>query len=112
MEITEVTGGPVVINDAYNANPASMRAAISALAAIGERRRTRTIAVLGEMRELGADAVDEHRAIGADAAEAGIDVLLAVGEAAAAMATGEEPVLQRRGTAGCAAEREYRRSAG
>src|SRR3546814_15092708 len=46
MEITEVTGGPVVINDAYNANPASMRAAISALAAIGERRRTRTLAVL------------------------------------------------------------------
>ncbi|HEY9565223.1 MAG TPA: UDP-N-acetylmuramoyl-tripeptide--D-alanyl-D-alanine ligase [Nocardioides sp.] len=106
MEITEVTGGPVVINDAYNANPASMRAAISALAAIGERRRTRTIAVLGEMRELGADAVDEHRAIGADAAEAGIDVLLAVGEAAAAMATGAEQVTDRRGTAVCVADRD------
>src|SRR3546814_10410482 len=81
-----------------------MRAAISALAAIGERRRTRTIAVLGEMRELGADAVDEHRAIGADAAEAGIDVLLAVGEAAAAMATGAEQVTDRRGTAACVAD--------
>src|SRR3546814_9415928 len=83
-----------------------MRAAISALAAIGERRRTRTIAVLGEVRELGADAVDEHRAIGADAAEAGIDVLLAVGEAAAAMATGAEQVTDRRGTAVCVADRD------
>lgn len=106
MEITEVAGGPVVINDAYNANPASMRAAISALAAIGERRRTRTIAVLGEMKELGADAVDEHRTIGAEAAEAGIDVLLAVGEAAAAMATGAEQITDRRGTAVCVADRD------
>ena len=61
MEIHERSDGLVVVNDAYNANPASMTAAIDALVAIGGRRGRRTVAVLGEMKELGAGALEDHR---------------------------------------------------
>ena len=54
MELHERADGLVVVNDAYNANPASMAAALDALVAIGGRRGARTVAVLGEMLELGA----------------------------------------------------------
>lgn len=80
MEITERPDGVVVVNDAYNANPDSMRAALDALAAIaatGERW-----AVLGEMLELGADRDREHAAIGSYAAGLGIDHVVAVGDGA------------------------------
>ena len=54
MEVHERADGVTVVNDAYNANPDSMRAALEALAAIGRGRAgARTFAVLGEMRELG-----------------------------------------------------------
>ena len=53
MALHERADGVVVVNDAYNANPASMDAALDALAAIGERGGRRTVAVLGEMLELG-----------------------------------------------------------
>ena len=58
MELHELPNGAAVINDAYNANPESMAAALRAVAAIGERRRAsrpqaRTIAVIGDMLELG-----------------------------------------------------------
>ena len=57
MEVTERADGVTVVNDAYNANPDSMRAALKALAAIGRGRpAARTVAVLGEMRELGASS--------------------------------------------------------
>ena len=55
MELHERADGLVVVNDAYNANPDSMAAALDALAAIGERGGRRTVAVLGEMLELGDD---------------------------------------------------------
>ena len=55
MELTERADGLLVLNDAYNANPASMRAALDALARLGASRSGRTIAVLGEMKELGAE---------------------------------------------------------
>jgi UDP-N-acetylmuramoyl-tripeptide--D-alanyl-D-alanine ligase len=71
------TGGGILINDAYNANPLSMQAAIEALAAC--HNRSRTVAVLGEMAELGTDAPRWHATIGAIAATAGIDVLAAIG---------------------------------
>ena len=61
MEVTTAPSGAVVINDAYNANPASVAAAIDALAAVPADRR---IAVLGVMAELGPASVAEHRAIG------------------------------------------------
>jgi UDP-N-acetylmuramoyl-tripeptide--D-alanyl-D-alanine ligase len=68
-----------VVNDCYNANPMSMRAALDHLQAGGAGRR---IAVLGTMAELGPCSEDYHRAIGAHAAERGIDVLVPVGGAA------------------------------
>ena len=69
-----------VVNDAYNANPDSMRAALKALAAMGRARRT--WAVLGEMLELGADSVSEHDAIGRLAVRLDIKRLVVVGEGA------------------------------
>jgi UDP-N-acetylmuramoyl-tripeptide--D-alanyl-D-alanine ligase len=75
---TELPGGGLLINDAWNANPVAMRAALAHLAERAGGRRT--VAVLGEMAELGADAPRYHREIGADAA--GIDVVLGVGELA------------------------------
>ncbi|MEV8100155.1 UDP-N-acetylmuramoyl-tripeptide--D-alanyl-D-alanine ligase [Kitasatospora sp. NPDC085879] len=81
--------GVTVIDDAYNANPDSTAAALRALAAMrGERR---TVAVIGEMRELGAAAAAEHRAIGALAADLGTSVVVAIGDQdAAALAAGAE----------------------
>ena len=73
--------GVVIINDCYNANPVSMRAAIDHLAAVADRRGARrVVAVLGDMRELGDRAPEFHREVGALAAEGGVEVLLAVGE--------------------------------
>jgi len=89
MEISERADGLVVVNDAYNANPASMGAAVGTLAAIGRRRpEARTVAVLGEMLELGDGAEEAHRALGARVAAEGVDVLVAVGEAGALIAAG------------------------
>ncbi|TGN66119.1 UDP-N-acetylmuramoyl-tripeptide--D-alanyl-D-alanine ligase [Nocardioides eburneiflavus] len=88
MELTERADGLVVVNDAYNANPESMRAALETLAGIGSRSGRRTVAVLGEMRELGDEAAAAHHGVGAYAADVGVDVLVAVGPAAAAIADG------------------------
>jgi UDP-N-acetylmuramoyl-tripeptide--D-alanyl-D-alanine ligase len=79
-EEIELGRGVTLINDCYNANPLSMRAALEHLAQrAGERRR---VAVLGEMAELGENAAAYHREVGAAAAEAGVDELVAVGELA------------------------------
>ena len=79
-EETELPGGGLLINDAYNANPVSMRAALAYLAErAGGRRR---VAILGEMAELGRTASAYHREVGEAAAELGVDELLAVGELA------------------------------
>ena len=87
---TERADGLVVLNDAYNANPESMRAALETLAGIGARSGRRTVAVLGEMLELGEGAAAAHTGVGAYAAEVGVDVLVAVGPAADAVARGFE----------------------
>jgi UDP-N-acetylmuramoyl-tripeptide--D-alanyl-D-alanine ligase len=69
----ELEGGVLLLNDCYNANPLSMRAAMANLAArAGERRR---IAVLGEMAELGPGAPDYHREVGRLAADLGVEVI-------------------------------------
>ena len=86
MEVTRRPDGVVVVNDAYNANPESMRAA---LAAVRGMSGTRRIAVLGAMGELGPDAGSEHARLGADAAEA-VDLVVAVGPDAAAIAAARE----------------------
>ncbi len=69
-------GRYTVVNDAYNANPASMRAAIDSVAAMPATRR---IAVFGPMRELGAISQEAHRDIGAHAVAAGFDRVIVVG---------------------------------
>jgi UDP-N-acetylmuramoyl-tripeptide--D-alanyl-D-alanine ligase len=84
-EVVELPGGVTVVNDCYNANPMSMRAALEHLASSPAERR---IAVLGTMAELGADAAGYHREIGARAGELGIDLLLTVGEGALGYAEG------------------------
>lgn len=80
MEVTERADGVTVINDAYNANPESMRAALTALTAIsgGSRRRW---AVLGPMGELGGITDAAHAEVGALAGELGVQCLLGVGTA-------------------------------
>ncbi|WP_354437759.1 UDP-N-acetylmuramoyl-tripeptide--D-alanyl-D-alanine ligase [Marmoricola sp. OAE513] len=88
MELHERADGLVVINDAYNANPDSMAAGLQTLAGIGERAGRPTVAVLGEMRELGATALEEHRAIGRLAADLGISRVVVVGEGAQGIAEG------------------------
>jgi UDP-N-acetylmuramoyl-tripeptide--D-alanyl-D-alanine ligase len=72
--------GAVMINDAYNANPLSVRAALEALAA--RRDGSRTVAVLGPMAELGPDSRRWHLLAGRQAGELGIDVLVAIGPGA------------------------------
>ncbi|MBA3422457.1 MAG: UDP-N-acetylmuramoyl-tripeptide--D-alanyl-D-alanine ligase, partial [Thermoleophilaceae bacterium] len=78
-EVVELPGGVTVVNDCYNANPMSMRAALEHLAAAPARRR---IAVLGEMAELGPGAGRFHAEVAEHAGASGIDVLVAVGEGA------------------------------
>jgi UDP-N-acetylmuramoyl-tripeptide--D-alanyl-D-alanine ligase len=97
MELHERPDGLVVVNDAYNANPSSMAAAIEALAGIADRRPGRGIAVLGEMLELGQEARQAHLDVGRRAAEAGIDVVVTVGEQAALIGQGADSVGGWRG---------------
>jgi UDP-N-acetylmuramoyl-tripeptide--D-alanyl-D-alanine ligase len=70
-------GGGMLINDCYNANPLSMAAALDNLRERGGR--CRKVAVLGDMAELGPGAPAYHREVGAAAARAGVEVLVAVG---------------------------------
>jgi UDP-N-acetylmuramoyl-tripeptide--D-alanyl-D-alanine ligase len=87
MEVTQLPTGVTVLNDAYNANPASMAAALRTLAASRARRR---IAALGEMRELGSTAGDAHEALGTAAAEARLDGLYVLGPHAERVRLGAE----------------------
>ena len=88
MELTERSDGVLVINDAYNANPESMRAALETLATVAYRRGTRSFAVLGEMAELGPTGPAEHEAVGRRAARLGVTRVVAVGEAARPIGAG------------------------
>jgi UDP-N-acetylmuramoyl-tripeptide--D-alanyl-D-alanine ligase len=88
MQLRPRQDGLIVIDDAYNANPDSTRAALAALARMRGTGRARTWAVLGPMRELGAESDSLHAAVGVAAAELGVDELVVVGEDAAAIADG------------------------
>ncbi|WP_426225671.1 UDP-N-acetylmuramoyl-tripeptide--D-alanyl-D-alanine ligase [Pseudarthrobacter sp. DSP2-3-2b1] len=83
MERTERADGVTVINDAYNANPESMRAALRTLADLGRGRRT--WAVLGAMLELGPDSIREHTAVGTQVVRLNISRLVVVGREARAL---------------------------
>lgn len=85
-ERVPLPSGAVVIDDCYNANPLSMRAALDDLAQ--QDTTGRRIAVLGDMLELGPSEVELHRAVGEQAREAGVAVLVTVGPLAAHMAEG------------------------
>ncbi len=83
MAVRERADGLLVVDDAYNANPDSMRAALKALAAIGRGRpRARTVAVLGEMLELGETSLAEHDAVGRLVVRLDVHQLVVVGEGA------------------------------
>ncbi|NJC22082.1 UDP-N-acetylmuramoyl-tripeptide--D-alanyl-D-alanine ligase [Arthrobacter pigmenti] len=86
MERTDRADGVTVINDAYNANPESMRAALATLAELGRGRRT--WAVLGEMLELGEESVTAHDAIGRVVVRLNISKLIVVGDGARALHAG------------------------
>jgi UDP-N-acetylmuramoyl-tripeptide--D-alanyl-D-alanine ligase len=94
-------GGVLLIDDCYNANPMSMRAAIDELADTDASRR---VAVLGDMLELGEDAPRFHREIGAHAAARGVDLLVTVGPLAALMSEGFGPDARSVPDAAAAAE--------
>jgi UDP-N-acetylmuramoyl-tripeptide--D-alanyl-D-alanine ligase len=80
--------GVLILNDAYNANPESMRAALETLVWIGRDRLARTWAVLGPMAELGETATAEHEAVGRLAAQLSVGRLVAVGEQARSIVQG------------------------
>jgi len=83
---TEIIGGRVFLNDAYNANPESMRAAIETLASRASGKPK--IAVLGDMLELGDASVPEHKEVGRLAARAGVNALIIIGRFAQYVADG------------------------
>jgi UDP-N-acetylmuramoyl-tripeptide--D-alanyl-D-alanine ligase len=90
MEVTRTAAGATVVNDAYNANPESVRAALDALVAMAgpraDRAARRPVAVLGEMRELGETSVPEHEEIGRIAVRLGVARLVVVGDSGASVA--------------------------
>ncbi|WP_324670354.1 UDP-N-acetylmuramoyl-tripeptide--D-alanyl-D-alanine ligase [Geochorda subterranea] len=88
MEVIRTADDIVLLNDAYNASPTSMRAALETLGRVAAEERRRAVAILGDMLELGALAPQAHRGIGREAAERGVDLLVAVGEMAGEMAAG------------------------
>jgi UDP-N-acetylmuramoyl-tripeptide--D-alanyl-D-alanine ligase len=83
MELARTPGGLIVLNDAYNANPTSMAAALAALAGLGSGRR---FAILGHMAELGARSEELHGVIGRQAVSCRLKLLVLVGREAAGIA--------------------------
>ena len=89
MQLTNRTDGISIINDAYNASPDSTKAALQTLAQLGKSGR-RTIAILGEMAELGSFSREQHDAIGRIAVRLNIDQLVVVGVGAKLIHMGAE----------------------
>ncbi|MGN8246412.1 UDP-N-acetylmuramoyl-tripeptide--D-alanyl-D-alanine ligase [Cellulomonas soli] len=87
MHVVDRADGVTIIDDSYNANPDSMRAALKALAVVAGRDR-RSVAVLGEMLELGPDAREAHDAIGRLVVRLNIGLTVVVGEGARAIRDG------------------------
>jgi len=79
-ELVELPENAILINDSYNANPISMRAALDHLAML--KAGGRRLAVLGEMRELGPEAAAYHREIGEHARDRGVELIIGVGDLA------------------------------
>ncbi len=101
-QVLELRDGVTLINDCYNANPVSMRAALEHLATLAGGRRK--VAVLGEMAELGDSEVELHREVGPAIASSGVAVLVAVGPLAAGYGTSGGPELHLAADADAAAQ--------
>jgi UDP-N-acetylmuramoyl-tripeptide--D-alanyl-D-alanine ligase len=89
MQVTNRVDGVTIINDAYNASPDSVKAALQTLAQLGRSGR-RTIAILGEMAELGSASREQHDAIGRIVVRLNIDQLIVVGSGAKLIHMGAE----------------------
>jgi UDP-N-acetylmuramoyl-tripeptide--D-alanyl-D-alanine ligase len=89
MQVLNRADGVTIINDAYNASPDSTKAALQTLAQLGRSGR-RTIAILGEMAELGSASREQHDAIGRIVVRLNIDQLIVVGQAAKLIHMGAE----------------------
>lgn len=87
MELVTRADGLAILNDSYNANPDSMRAALAGLRGL-RRPGGRLVAALGDMLELGEASAQEHRAIGREAVDVGVDLVLSVGDFGAEVAAG------------------------
>jgi len=90
FEVT-IKNGMTIINDSYNANPASVKEALKELSQLNKGR---TVAVLGDMFELGEFSEDEHKTVGRIVSDLGIDVLVAVGDM---MSLAAEEIKMKRG---------------
>lgn len=95
MQLRERADGLVLVEDCYNANPDSMAASLAAMGHVLAARRardpqTRGVAVLGDMLELGADSARLNAESGRRAAQAGFDVIIAVGDEAESIADGAQ----------------------
>ncbi|MGN6472413.1 MAG: UDP-N-acetylmuramoyl-tripeptide--D-alanyl-D-alanine ligase [Mycobacteriales bacterium] len=88
MALNRREDGLLIVDDAYNSNPESMRAALEALIRLAAPRGGQSWAVVGEMRELGDDSDTLHEATGRDLANLGVDHLVVVGEEARAICDG------------------------
>ncbi len=91
MDVHKCDNGTVIVNDAYNANPDSMKAAIETVASMkyaAKEHSLRLIAVLGDMLELGEQSSNAHRQIGKLCAQMGVDELITVGRYAADLCEG------------------------
>lgn len=100
LEVVERPDGVTILNDAFNANPESTRAALETLVSLAQGRRT--LAVLGEMKELGPTSTASHEEIGRLVGALGVDTLVTVGTgpdvtALAAAARAAEPSLRTAG---------------
>ena len=95
MDVFDRADGVTVIDDSYNANPASTAAALRALTAMARGRRA--IAVLGYLAELGGYERTGHEEVGRLAAELGVDLLIAVGTTAAPILDGAAAVASWEG---------------
>lgn len=99
MEMVRLGAGIRLLNDAYNASPLSMRAALDTLAALEAERK---VAVLGDMLELGKFSAEAHREAGRRAAAAGVELLITVGKQARETAAGAvEAGLDQERVLGC-----------
>ncbi len=88
MEVTDRPDGVTVVNDAYNANPESMRAALKTLAVMSQGKTRRTWAVLGVMAELGDDGRQAHMDLGRFVVRLDVSRLVVIGSAAAGIHAG------------------------